>query len=190
MLRWGRTYRINVAHDIAQIDPITKVPMAAKVCYGFKGLPFNFQEDTFGDIRKYLDGGMGPLLSVLCSFVWFTHVRAAAHSPRVRSAPSRPSDSQVVRELASSLTLTWAVAHLRGPTTSFGKDGKLTSVSTVRLVCFLVVQGIRIAICAALCYGGSKFIGFTISLKDLILNCIALTVRGSHGPHSAHTVHS
>jgi len=82
VLRWGRTYRITVAHDIAQIDPITKVPMGAKVCYGFKGLPFNFQEDTFDDIRKYLDGGMGPLLSVLCSFVWFSHVRAAAHSPR------------------------------------------------------------------------------------------------------------
>ncbi len=165
-----------MAHDIAQIDPITKVPMGAKVCYGFKGLPFNFQEDTFGDIMKYLNGGMGPLLSVLCSFVWFTHVRPAADWSRVHSAGSRPADSQVVREFASSLTLTWAVAHLRGPTTSFSKAGKLISVSPARLVCFLVVQGIRITICAALCYGGSKFIGFTISLKDLILNCIALTV--------------
>ena len=57
---------------------------------------------------------------------------------------------------------------------------KLVSVSTARLVCFLVVQGIRITVCSALCFGGSKFIGFTISLKDLILNCIALTVRRSH----------
>ena len=87
---------------------------------------------------------------------------------------------QVVEELASSLTITWAVARLRGPTTRFSKAGKLISVSTARLVWFGVAQACRIAIASALCYGGSNFIGFTISLKDLILNCIALTVRRSH----------
>ena len=97
------------------------------------------------------------------------------------SAPSTLVLLQVVEELASSLTITWAVAHLRGPITSFSKTGKLISVSNERFVCFLVVQAGRIAIACALCYGGSKFIGFTISLKDLILNCIALTVRPSHG---------
>jgi hypothetical protein len=106
----------------------------------------------------------------------------------VRSAPSRSSDSQVVEELAASLTITWAVARLRGPTTRFSKAGKLISVSMARLVWFGVVQACRIAIASALCYGGSNFIGFTISFNDLILNCIALTVRGSHGPQRPHTV--
>jgi hypothetical protein len=102
------------------------------------------------------------------------------------------SDSQVVEELAASLTITWAVARLRGPTTRFSSTGKLISVSTARLVCFVAVQACRITIASALCYGGSKFIGFTISLKDLILNCIALTVRHSpaHTVHSAHAVHT
>ena len=59
----------------------------------------------------------------------------------------------------------------------FSKAGKLISVSSARLVCFLVVQGIRIAICSALCYGGSFFIAHTIALGDLILNCVALEVR-------------
>ncbi len=79
------------------------------------------------------------------------------------------------------MTITWAVSRLLGPTTSFSSTGKLISVSMARLVCFVAVQAFRIAIACALCYGGSKFIGFTISLKDLILNCIALTVRRSHG---------
>ncbi len=79
------------------------------------------------------------------------------------------------------MTITWAVSRLLGPTTSFSSTGKLISVSMARLACFVAVQAFRIAIACALCYGGSKFIGFSISLKDLILNCIALTVRRSHG---------
>ncbi len=69
-----------MAHDIAQIDPITKTPIAARVCYGLSGMPFSFQVDTFADVQKYIDGNMGPLLSVLCSFLWFTHVRLASVS--------------------------------------------------------------------------------------------------------------
>ena len=69
-----------------------------------------------------------------------------------------------------------AVARMHGATTRF-VDGRLASISTARLVAFVAVQFVRLAIAATLCYGGSYFIAHTIGLGDLILNCVALQVR-------------
>jgi hypothetical protein len=64
---------------------------------------------------------------------------------------------------------------VHGRTTHFD-NGEIISVSTARLLCFLVVQLSRLAIAVALAYGGSYFIAHEISLGDLILNCVALEV--------------
>jgi hypothetical protein len=45
-----------------------------------------------------------------------------------------------------------------------------------------VMQALRLAVAAMLCYGGAYFIGHTIGLGDLILNCIALEVRRTSLP--------
>jgi hypothetical protein len=81
---------------------------------------------------------------------------------------------QVLVEISSCLSTIRAVARLHGHATDVDVDGKLRSVSTVRLLSFILVQLFRLAIAAALCYGGSYFIAHTIALGDLILNCVAL----------------
>ncbi len=113
---------------------------------------------------------------------------------RVHCAPSRSLHAQVVHEIGGALTTTRAVARLHGNTTSF-VDGVVVSVGTRRLLFFLAMQAFRVAIAGLLCYGGAFFIGKSIALSDLILNCIALEVRSSfrHAVHGcglrAHQVH-
>ena len=84
-----RDWRVNVAHHLKNVDPVTNVPLAARVCYNVAGLQFKFQADTFQNILSYQVGGVGgvgPLLSALCAFMWFTKVR-----PPPRDARSRRS---------------------------------------------------------------------------------------------------
>ena len=97
---------------------------------------------------------------------------------RVHCAASRSIYAQVVDEIGRTLTTTRAVARLHGKTTSF-VDGVVASVGTPRLLCFLVMQAFRLAFALLLGYGGAYFIGKSIKLSDLILNCIALEVRSS-----------
>ena len=80
--------------------------------------------------------------------------------------------------MGHTLTTTRAVARLHGKTTSF-VDGVVVSVGTWRLLFFLAMQAFRVAVAVLLCYGGAFFIGSSIKLSDLILNCIALEVRSS-----------
>ena len=78
-----------MAHDLKNVDPVTNVPLAVQVCYNVAGLPYSFQADTFQNILRYQAGGdvgVGPLLSALCAFMWFTKVR-----PPPRDARSRRS---------------------------------------------------------------------------------------------------
>ena len=82
-----RAWRINVAHDLRNVNPETNVPLAAQVCYNVAGLQFSFQADTFQDILSYQAGGglgVGPLLSALCAFMWFTKVRPPPHDEHLR----------------------------------------------------------------------------------------------------------
>ncbi len=183
--RSRREWRANVAHDLVNVDPVTNVPLAARVCYNIAGLPFSFQVTKFQDIVSYQDSNVGPLLSALCAFMWFTKVRLprrlcqAAWVSVARACGLHPSSSialQVVDEMASCLMTMCAVAQLRCNTTSF-VGGVIASVSVPRLLCFLAVQLARLAVASMLCYGGAYFIAHTIGLGDLILNCIALEVR-------------
>ena len=84
-----RAWRINVAHDLKNVDPVTNVPLAARVCYNVAGLQFSVQADTFQNILSYQAGdavGVGPLLSALCAFMWFTKVRPP-HDAHLRRLP-------------------------------------------------------------------------------------------------------
>ena len=176
-----RQYRTNIGHDVANLDPYLNVPLAAKVCYGVAGLPFSFQVDKFEDINTYTHGGVGPLLSALCGFLWFVKERpASSHPPTARATlagariATSPIFFQVAVEISSTLSTLRAVARLHGQTTGVDADGRLTSIGTARLLWFSMVQAVRLLIAAGLCYGGSYFIAHTIALGDLILNCIAL----------------
>ena len=79
---------MNIGHDIANMDPVTNVPLAARVCYNMAGLSFSFQTDKFQDILGYTEGNVGPLLSALCGFMWFVKVCADLLPPS-RPPPTR-----------------------------------------------------------------------------------------------------
>ena len=113
-----------------------------------------------------------------CGFHRRTSICVETPVARLRCASSRALHAQVVQEVADALTTTRAVARLHGKTTSF-VGGVVASVGTLRLLCFLAMQAFRLAVASLLCYGGAYFIGHTIALSDLILNCIALEVRSS-----------
>ena len=113
-----------------------------------------------------------------CGFHRRTSICVERPVARLRCASSRALHAQVVQEVADALTTTRAVARLHGKTTSF-VGGVVASVGTLRLLCFLAMQAFRLAVASLLCYGGAYFIGNTIALSDLILNCIALDVRSS-----------
>jgi len=93
-----------------------------------------------------------------------------------------------VDELASCVCTMRAVTRLWGQTTQF-VEGKVASVGTARLAFFLFVQAGRIALASALCYAGAFFVGYTLALKDLILNCVALEVTASN-PQLSRSVRS
>ncbi len=81
---------MNVAHDLKNVDPVTNVPLAAQVCYNVAGLQFSFQADAFQDILRFQAGGVvgvGPLLSALCAFMWFTKVRPPPCDAYSRRSP-------------------------------------------------------------------------------------------------------
>ncbi len=106
-------------------------------------------------------------------------IRVGCQSPaRVVYASSCSLHAQVVHEMGGALTTSRAVARLHGKTTSF-VGGVVVSVGTRRLLFFLAMQAFRLTVTVLLCYGGAFFIGRSIKLSDLILNCIALEVRSS-----------
>ena len=80
-------------------------------------------------------------------------------------------------ELASCFRLTVAAVQLRGATTTI-VEGSFKSISTPRVVWFVGVQLVRLAIAVLLAYGGVRFLMSTISLPELILNIVALEEGG------------
>ncbi len=86
-----------MAHDLKNVDPVTNLPLAVKVCYNVAGLQFSFQASKFNDIGDYQSGGAGPWLSALCTFMWLTKVRVDA---AVACAQPSPGHSRHVRRFA------------------------------------------------------------------------------------------
>ena len=54
------------------------------------------------------------------------------------------------------------------------KDHTLMAISSLRLLCMLILSLVRFGICAALLYSGTMWLSSTGSIGDLILNAAAL----------------
>ena len=58
-----------------QVDPISKLSLATRVCNSDHGLAYSSQASTFEDIDRYTDrNNSGVLLLVLCLFTWLNSV--------------------------------------------------------------------------------------------------------------------
>ena len=146
-----REWRTREGHLIKNVDPISGVPLAVRVCMDHGGLAYNSQADDFSSIQQYRT--WGPILAALCSFMWLV---------------------KVINEIGSSLRVTIAIARLRGAKTKI-VQGKLGSVSTPRIVWFTFVQMTRLTVAVILAVYGTIFLTHTIELSEVILNCVALT---------------
>ena len=141
----GREWRTTEGHFIKNVDPISGIPLAVRVCMDHGGLAYNSQAGEFSFIEKYQT--VGPILASLCSFMWLV---------------------KVINEIGSSLRVTIAIARLRGAKTKIVQS-KLVSVSTPRIVWFTFVQTTRLAVAVILAVYGTIFLTHTIELGEAIL---------------------
>ena len=153
-----RTWRTNIGHAKKYVDPISELSLAARVCADNPDLELSSTHSSvFELITNYQ--GIGPVLSVLCLFVWFM---------------------RVIGVMNGAIHMIMAAVHLRAPATNItvsamGKQ-QVKALSTVRTVWVIITQAVRLAIAICLGVGGTLFLGRTIDLTELILNTMALDV--------------
>lgn len=127
-----RTWRLNSAHSLDNVDTLTGVALAARVCMGDDGLNIGTgQADAYKKLSAYLQTSIigvefGPLVLVLCISIW---------------------SLRVMTEISSALALTAAVWGLKGDVTTTTACGdvdqdpmRISTLSLTRVCCFLVVQ--------------------------------------------------
>lgn len=158
-----RLWRTNVAHDLRNMDPTTLVSLATRVCHipAHSGLEFSTEQaQVVVDIHEYLDGYNGIFLCSLSTFCWFLLI-----SEELRSATGFLS---ALRYLAVSKEHTEIIFD---PT-----RGEIAWLSMTRHRCraLCVVALVRILYACSLGYVGTRFLVYTRSLEDLILNAVAL----------------
>ena len=67
-----RTWRRNIAHDLSNVDPISKQSLAARVCGGEDGLSqASTQKEAYENITVYNTNMVGPILLVLVCWTWY-----------------------------------------------------------------------------------------------------------------------
>ena len=117
------------------------------------------QQVQFEELDDYLAKSFffgipsGPLVLVLCLFVWL---------------------NSIMNDLNSSVRLILATVGLKGPTTVINMNGsgrrQIVSISAARTAIFVGVVILRVAIAVALLIGGMLFLRKTTSIVDLMLN--------------------
>ena len=99
---------------------------------------------------------LGPFFTGLCCFMWCVYVTL---------------------EVRDAVNVMRAAVYLKGPCTTIGPAGspdepRITVLSTPRVVFFLGVQMLRIAIAVALLIGGLQFLVGTFNMSDLLLSTV------------------
>ena len=131
-----RAWRRNIAHSSANVDAITGVSLAARVCHNHVGLEASTsQAAMFAAIKRYEE--YGELLVVLCLFVWF---------------------NTVIADISGALRMIAAAIQSRGKATKMhtsASTGKfcIVQLSNNRVAWFVCVQSIRLVIAVTLGYG-------------------------------------
>ena len=148
-----RDWRRNIAHDIANMDPITHKSLALRVCQDDAGLAMSAsQAQTFSELNTYFQRSVGPIMCSLSLLCWFLSVS---------------------REINRCVDFSLAVKAipLGDRTVIAPEDGfRLVSASRKRITCVLAAQAVRLAIAVALLFSGVDFLVDTISIGDLLLN--------------------
>ena len=131
-----------------------------RVCARDKSIELSAtQQVQYEELDNYLAKSVffevpsGPLVLVLCLFVWLV---------------------SIMNDLNSSVRLVLATVQLKGPATVIKMNGcdrrQIVSLSAARTAVFVGVMLLRVAIAVALLVGGVLFLRKTTSIVDLMLN--------------------
>lgn len=150
-------FRTFVAHDVTELDLNTELTLAQRVCDKDVSLHLGSKQlETVELVDEYTTDSIGSLMCLAASLCWiFT----------------------VLPELQTSVHFFWAMVALPRVTKSATSDGvefALDHVGIRRQCSLLMISLVRIAIACFLLVWGLKYLAYTVSLPDLLLNAVAL----------------
>lgn len=84
-----------------------------------------------------------------------------------------PDLCSLIKDLSAALHLIMAVVRVRGPATKI-HEGRIEALSVRRVIWFVGVQLVRMAVAISLGYGGARLLCKTIHLEGLLRTTVAL----------------
>mmetsp|Transcript_67246 Transcript_67246/g.161168 ORF Transcript_67246/g.161168 Transcript_67246/m.161168 type:complete len:737 (-) Transcript_67246:105-2315(-) len=155
-------WRLLAAHREDLVDSLSFESMASRVCREDPSLHLSQKQvQTVEEINKYLYDNYpfnGPLMCGLAIVAWLLVVFREYHGlmDRLRLLYFLPKSGTIIRLGLSA------------------RDLSLTAVSRARGSWMLSLLFLRFVIAASLMGAGAKFMSYTLSLPELIMNAIAL----------------
>mmetsp|Transcript_99556 Transcript_99556/g.277125 ORF Transcript_99556/g.277125 Transcript_99556/m.277125 type:complete len:656 (-) Transcript_99556:391-2358(-) len=162
-IRQLEEWRLNTAHMYSELDEIRGVTLASRACEIDKGLASSAnQVAIISSIRTYISGNWitsGPAMCMTALVLWYlTLIKEFTH---------------IVRCCCGF----WNLSTDYGDAACGGRSGiTLISVSRARKAWVVLATVLRLSVMGVLSYAGTLYIVYTIDVKDLLLNCIALEV--------------
>eukprot|EP00929_Paragymnodinium_shiwhaense_P088283 TRINITY_DN4857_c0_g1_i1.p1 TRINITY_DN4857_c0_g1~~TRINITY_DN4857_c0_g1_i1.p1 ORF type:complete len:459 (+),score=88.43 TRINITY_DN4857_c0_g1_i1:110-1486(+) len=154
-----RNWRLNVAHDVENMDKLSQVSLASRVCDENMHASLEFstaQANAVEDINKYVTGFQGLGMTAVAVFCWLIFV---------------------ADEIRGIIALSLGVKALyTGPTsmTVCGVGFQFEAMSVKRKTLIYSVLFLRLVVSGLLAGIGSFFLIYTRTVGDLILNAVAL----------------
>lgn len=159
-------WRRSVAHNVEDYNELSHKSLTARVCDGDAGLETSANQKTlYENLHDYLKtwngdgdgkGGTGVWMCSLALVVWTL---------------------TIVKELNAihaSVAAVWAVPRCDESRLIADGQLKISQLSRVRALFFFSTAALRLTICLGLLYYGAKFLIVTVSVSELLLNCVAL----------------
>eukprot|EP00929_Paragymnodinium_shiwhaense_P068068 TRINITY_DN3420_c0_g2_i1.p1 TRINITY_DN3420_c0_g2~~TRINITY_DN3420_c0_g2_i1.p1 ORF type:complete len:834 (+),score=142.39 TRINITY_DN3420_c0_g2_i1:140-2641(+) len=154
-----RNWRENVAHDVSNMDRLSQVSLASRVCDEAAHASLEFstaQANAVQDITEYITDFRGAGMTTVSVFCWLIFV-----SDELRSVLACIQAIHVLPVGVTSMTVSYIAYRI-----DFCSNGR-------KLMMYFVLF-IRICVAALLASIGSYFLIYTRTVGDLILNAVAL----------------
>lgn len=165
-----RLWRQTIAHDYRNMDPISGASLASRVCtetmYRNSLDISTRQAQAVELIRDYLPHDRanamqqimcGPTMCVIALICWFSSIANEMWDLRLLSMSTYflpKGDSTHIESVDGSLVL--------------------RNLSCPRKIFILLMVCIRLYILVILCIAGTQYVVYTVSVQELLLNCVAL----------------
>eukprot|EP00929_Paragymnodinium_shiwhaense_P088287 TRINITY_DN4857_c0_g2_i1.p1 TRINITY_DN4857_c0_g2~~TRINITY_DN4857_c0_g2_i1.p1 ORF type:complete len:939 (+),score=123.23 TRINITY_DN4857_c0_g2_i1:407-2818(+) len=154
-----RTWRVNVAHNVENIDKLSQVSLASRVCDQAAHASLEFstaQANAVEEITKYLNGFQGTGMTLVSVFCWLIFV-----ADELRNIIAFALGIRALRTASTAMTVNESAF-------------RIDAMSMKRKLLMCMVLTCRVIVSALLLVIGSYFLIYTRTVGDLILNAVAL----------------